>query len=54
MAGYVLVDIEWTDEEGRGPTADRALAWHDSEDYAPLRRIREQSARRNMIFFEGD
>lgn len=96
MAGYFLVDIEWTDDEGRAryvesvgdvvasydgkflasvpsvrvvegespvknrlvllrfPTAERALEWYDSEEYAPLHRIREQSARTNMIFFEGD
>jgi uncharacterized protein (DUF1330 family) len=96
MAGYVLVDIEWTDDEGRSryvqgigdvvasydgkflasvpevrvmegespfknrlvllrfPTAERALEWHDSEGYAPLRSIRERSARTNMVFFEGE
>jgi uncharacterized protein (DUF1330 family) len=96
MAGYFLVDIEWTDDEGRAryvesvvdtvaaydgkflasvpevrvlegewplknrlvllrfPTAERALAWYGSEEYAPLHRIRERSARSKFVFFEGD
>jgi uncharacterized protein (DUF1330 family) len=96
MAGYFLVDIEWTDDEGRAryvgsvvqtveaydgkflasvpevevlegewplknrlvllrfPTAERALEWYRSDEYAPLHRIREQSARSNFVFFEGD
>lgn len=96
MAGYFLVDIEWTDDAGRAryvesigetvaaydgkflasvpevevvegkspinnrlvllrfPTAERAHAWYDSEEYAPLHDIRERSARTNIIFFEGD
>lgn len=96
MAGYFLVDIEWTDDQGRDryvegigdvvssydgkflasvpearviegespvknrlvllrfPTAERALEWYRSDEYAPLHRIREQSARTNIIFFEGD
>ncbi len=37
----------------RFPTAERALAWYDSPEYAPLRRLREQSGHTNMIFFEG-
>jgi uncharacterized protein (DUF1330 family) len=96
MAGYFLVDIEWTDDEGRAryveaigdvvasydgkflasvpevqvlegespiknrlvllrfPTAERALEWYHSEEYAPLHHIREQSARTDFVFFEGD
>ena len=96
MAGYFLVDIEWTDDEGRDryvasvvdtvtrydgkflasttdvrvlegewplknrlvllrfPTAERAMAWYGSDEYAPLHRIREQSARTKFVFFEGD
>jgi uncharacterized protein (DUF1330 family) len=38
----------------RFPTAERALAWYGSDEYAPLHHIREQSARTKMIFFEGD
>ena len=95
MAGYFLVELEWTDLEGKAryireaagviaafdgtfvarapevrviegespvknmlvilrfPTAERALAWYDSPEYAPLRQLREQSGRTNMIFFEG-
>ena len=96
MAGYFLVDVEWTDAEGRAryvesvvqtveayegkflasgpevkvlegewplknrlvllrfPTAERALEWYGSEEYAPLHQIREQSARSKFVFFEGD
>jgi uncharacterized protein (DUF1330 family) len=96
VAGYFLVDIKWTDDEGRAryvesvgntvaaydgkflasvpevrvmegewplknrlvllrfPTAEQALAWYDSDEYAPLHRIREQSADSKFIFFEGD
>jgi uncharacterized protein (DUF1330 family) len=96
MAGYFLVDVEWTDGDGlaryaeaigdvvasydgkflanvaavrvlegesplkhrvvllRFPTAERALEWYGSEEYAPLLGIRKQSARSNMLFFEGE
>lgn len=96
MAGYFLVDILWTNNEGREryvkaisetmapyggvflasvpevrvmegewplenrlvlirfPSAERALAWYGSEEYAPLLRIRQQSSRSKIVFFEGD
>jgi uncharacterized protein (DUF1330 family) len=38
----------------RFPTVERALEWYRSEEYAPLHHIREQSARTNFVFFEGD
>ena len=95
MAGYFLVELEWTDLEGKArsikeaagviaafdgtfvvsapevrviegespvknmlvilrfPSAERALAWYDSPEYTPLRQLREQSGRTNMIFVEG-
>jgi uncharacterized protein (DUF1330 family) len=96
VAGYFLVDVEWTDDAGRAryvegvpgtvaaydgrflasvpevrvlegdwplknrlvllrfPTAEQALAWYHSDEYAPLHSIREQSARSKFVFFEGD
>ena len=35
------------------PTYEQAKAWHDSDDYAPIRRIREESATSRMIVIEG-
>lgn len=37
----------------RFPTAERGLEWYRSEAYAPLRELRHQGARTNMLFFEG-
>lgn len=37
----------------RFPTAERAMAWYNSDSYAPLLELRRRSARTKIIFFEG-
>jgi uncharacterized protein (DUF1330 family) len=35
------------------PSVDQAKAWIDSVDYAPARRLRQMSAKSNLIVVEG-
>ena len=35
------------------PTYDIAMEWYNSEDYAPVRKIREDNSKGNMIIING-
>jgi uncharacterized protein (DUF1330 family) len=38
----------------RFPTAEVAMAWYNSEAYAPLLALRQRCAHTKIIFFEGN
>ena len=36
------------------PSYDIALKWYDSEEYLPVRKIREENSRGNVIIIDGN
>ena len=36
------------------PTYENALTWYNSDEYRPVRKIRENNSEGNVIIFEGD
>lgn len=38
----------------RFPTAEGAMAWYNSETYAPLLALRTRAAHTKIVFFEGN
>jgi len=35
------------------PTFEIAMKWYNSEDYAPIKKIREENSKGNLIIIEG-
>jgi uncharacterized protein (DUF1330 family) len=54
---YTTVEGDWVLDGRlvvlRFPSAERAMAWYGSDEYAPLLAVRKGSARTKIIFFEG-
>lgn len=54
---YTTVEGDWVFDGRlvvlRFPSAERAMAWYGSDEYAPLLALRKRSARTKIVFFEG-
>ncbi len=37
----------------RFPSYDKAIAWYESDDYAPLRKLRQSASHGNLVIVEG-